>query len=372
MREIALFKCDLDSAALAVVRPVFASGQLVSGPNVAALENDISELAGGRAAVAVSDMTHALALALRLSDVGTGDEVLTLSFNCLASTAAISSVGAVPVWVDVDPRSASMSVEDLGAAISRRTKAVIVYHVAGYPADLSGVKRVCDDRGLTLIEDANNALGAWVDNCPVGTVGDFAVFSFYANRQVNAVEGAVLVCSDPAMASKAMRLRRYGIDVARFRDKFGEIDPIADIETIGMAASLPNVNAALARHGLGSLAERLEQTRVNVSVLSGRLSQVAGLVPVAWRSNARPSFWVWLVLTEQRDKLLLDLKSNGIQCSKLHHPNHTYSGFKSAARHLPGTAILTDQALGLPCGWWLNAEALSRIGDTIRASLSNQ
>jgi perosamine synthetase len=366
--QISIFNCQLERAALDLLEPVFAAGQLAAGPHVPALEEAISAYLQSGSVVAMGDMTHALTLALQLAEVGPGDEVLTLSFNCLSSNSAICAAGATPVWVDIDPQRATMSVEDAKQVITKKTKAVIVYHVAGYPADLAQLRQFCDAHRLVLIEDANNAIGAIDAGQAIGSVGDFAVVSFYANRQINAIEGAALVCRDPAKADAARRLRRFGIDTKRFRGSNGEIDPSVDVPVIGMSSALTNVNAALARHGLQSLSTRLAKTRDNAALLTTLLDGAPDVASVTWASGSLPSFWTYLVLCEERDQVLTGLKSNGIDCTKLHQPNHLYSGFNATARELPGTASFARRALAIPCGWWLSEADIHRVAIALRTS----
>lgn len=366
MSTVPLFKCDLDQDAAELVRSVFESGSLAAGAYVTAVENKCADMFSGRPVVACSDMTHALTLALQLAGVGPGDEVLTLSYNCLSSNSAIAAIGAKPVWVDIDPERASMSIDSAEAGITPKTKALVVYHVAGYPADLESLAALCQRKGLVLIEDANNAIGASINGKTLGTVGDFAVFSFYANRQVNGIEGAVLVCRDVQSAQAARRLRRFGIDAPIFRDASGEIDPAADIATIGMSAALTNVNAALALQGLEQLGDKLERTRQNAAFLRDSLHGVRGLRPVCVPATANPAYWVWLTRCDDRDRVLVNLKKLGIQCSKLHQPNHSYSGFDAKTRPLPGTARFMEEVLALPCGWWLDEQDLRFVVDAIR------
>lgn len=363
---VALFDCRLGPEAQAVLQPVLASGQLAAGPNVAGLEQDLAAYLGGGRVVALGDMTHALTLALQLAGIGPGDEVLTLAYNCLSSNTAIAQVGAVPVWVDIDPALACLSVADCEAARTPRTRAVIVYHVAGYPAPLEALRAFCDQHHLVLIEDANNALGARWNGRPVGLVGDFAVFSFYANRQVNGIEGAALVCPDEATAREAWRLRRFGIDMTTFRDPLGEINPASDVPRIGMSSPLSHVNATLARHQLRTLDERLARNRRHVAWLGQALAGVEGIDPIGWPEQADPAFWVWLVRCEQRDRVLAGLKRQGIQCAKLHQPNDVYTGFGSPRRPLVQTDRFMAGILALPCGWWLTEQDLASVADGVR------
>ena len=368
MAPILLFDCRPEPAALEALAPVLASGQLASGPNVPALEQALANYLQRTDVICLGDATHALALALQLAGVEPGHDVLTLSYNCMSSNAAIAHVGATPVWVDIDEDTATISLADCERAITPRTKALVVYHVAGYPAPLPALRAFCDSHRIALIEDANNALAATLDARKIGTFGDFAVFSFYANRQVNGVDGAALVCPDGATAAGARRLRRYGIDVPRFRDARGEIDARSDIPRIGMSSPLNHVQATLALAHLRTLDVRVDRNRRHVQTLAGRLADVHAVRPIAWEAGAQPAFWTWLVRCGDRDTLLERLKGRGVQCSKLHQPNDVYSGFGSAARALPHTARFIDEILALPCGWWLADSTLELLADEVRAA----
>lgn len=366
---VPLFDCRIDSAGIAAADAVLESGQLAAGPHVAALEAELSARVGGRPVVVLSDMTQALELALRLAGIGAGDPVATLSYNCLSSNAAIARVGAAPLWVDIVPETASMDVEHARARLADGARALVVYHAAGYPADVRALRRLCDAAGAVLIEDANNALGAQLPGGgAAGTIGDFAIFSFYANRQVNAVEGGALVCPSEEVAARVRHLRRFGIDQSRFRDPRGEIDPGADVPEIGVGATLPNVNAALARHNLALLDARLEQVRANAAAMSVALAELPGVVPVRAVGDAMPVHWGLLLLCTDRDARIDRLKAAGIGCSKLHQPNHVYSGFVRDAAALPGTARFMEGLLAVPCGWWVGPDERQEIIAAIRGN----
>lgn len=366
-----LFDCRIAGEAAEVVTRVLASGQVAAGPAVAQLEQEIATELGAAHVISMSDSTHALTMALLLAGVTRGEDVLVLSFNCLSSTSAITAVGARPVWVDIDPRTASLAVEDCKAALTPRTRALVLYHVAGYVGPAYQLRAWCDEHGLALIEDANNALGASCSGVPVGTIGDFAVFSFYPNRQVSSIDGAALVCRDAVHARRAASLRRFGIDAPRFRDARGEIAPDCDIPEVGMSASLNQVHAALALHHLRSLRDRVTRARSNVQWLTSHAAGLPGVYPVNWTTADSPAFWVWLILVQdqRRDVVMGHLKARGIICSTLHHPNHYYSAFDTSQRHLPGTSSLMREVLALPCGWWLKQSDLSRILQTLSDAL---
>ena len=193
---VRLFKPAWSAAAEDAALAVLRSGQIASGPRIDEFQNKLASLVERAHMVCTNDMTSAMVLSLQLAGVGPGDEVMTLAYSCMSSNSAITRVGAKPVWVDIDPETASLAVTDLARALTPRCKAVTLYHVAGYPGPAEAVAAFCHERGLTFIEDCNNALGATLAGAPVGRFGDYAVYSFYPNRQINAIEGGAVSCPD--------------------------------------------------------------------------------------------------------------------------------------------------------------------------------
>lgn len=260
-----------------------------------------------------------------------------------------------------------MSVSDLERALSPKTKAVLLYHMAGYAGPTAEIKAICRTHGIVLIEDCNNALGATQHGAPVGTIGDYAVFSFYPNRQINALEGAALVCPDARSAARALRLRRFGIDTATFRDAIGEINPVSDIPEIGLSASFSQLSAAVGLTQFESLADRLQKTRLNADTLHAELADVPGIEVIAALPETLPAYWAFLILSDNRDLVLTRLKKRGIGASKLHHRNDAYSGFHAEARSLPGTDNFSRRIIGLPCGWWLGEQEISTVVTAVKS-----
>jgi len=340
---------EMEAATLAVLR----SGLIASGSKVSELELAFADLVGREHVVSTSDLTSAVTLALHLAGVRAGDEVATIAFSCLQSNSPIARLGARPVWIDIDPTTMSMSVEDLVERLTPSVKAVMVYHVAGYPADAERIAVLCRDRGIPLIEDCNNAIGATLKKRPVGIHGEYAVYSFYPNRQINGIDGGMLATPDAATAARATRLRRFGIDVKSFRDLRGEINPDSDAPEIGWSAALSHLHAAVALSQLNTLEDRRARTHVVAANLSEGLSGLQHVRPVETVAGAVSAYWGFLVQAKQRDALLAHLKANRIHSSILHQRNDWYSGFGTLRQDLPGTGVAMDQVLALPCGWWL-------------------
>ncbi len=348
---------EMEAAAL----EVFRSGQIASGPKVAALEHAFAAVAGREHIVSTNDLTSAVLLALHLSGVRAGDEVATVAFSCLQSNSPIACLGATPVWIDIDPETMSMSVEDLAAKLTTSVKAVMVYHIAGYPSDTLRIAAMCRERGIPLIEDCNNAIGATLDGRPVGVAGEYAVYSLYPNRQINGIDGGMLATPDATTAARATRLRRFGVDATSFRDARGEINPESNVPEIGWSAALNNLNAAVALSQLNTLVERTKRTIAVADKLTNTLGNLNKLRPIRPVLSAIPAFWGFLVLSESRDELLVHLKAQGIKSSIFHQRNDWYTGFGKPRAELPGTELVMNQLLALPCGWWLTDNQIKEL-----------
>lgn len=348
---------EMEVATLEVLR----SGQIASGPKVTALEHAFSAVAGREHIVSTNDLTSAVLLALHLAGVRAGDEVATVAFSCLQSNSPIARLGARPVWIDIDPETMSMSVEDLAAKLNSSVKAVMVYHVAGYPSDTRRVATLCRDRGIPLIEDCNNAIGATIDGRPVGVVGEYAVYSLYPNRQINGIDGGILATPDAVTAARATRLRRFGVDAPTFRDARGEISPNSDVPEIGWSSALNNLNAAVALSQLNTLSDRTDRTKATVTHLAAALTGLRRIRLVQPIPGAISACWGFLVLSEYRDAMLEHLKAYGIKSSIFHQRNDWYTGFGTPRADLPGTQLVMNQILALPCGYWLTDAQINEI-----------
>lgn len=364
-KSIPLFGIYAEKNIGEVVQDIISKGQIAAGKFVTDFAQAFGKLTDQRHVVTVNDMSNAIQIALRLSNVGIGDKVLASSYACMSTNAPIATIGATPVWVDVNAETGLMSPDALEKAITPECKAVIVYHLAGYPAEIEKIAAICTKYNLKLIEDCDNALLASVNGKQVGTFGDFAIFSFYPNRQLNATEGGALCCKRSEDAARAIKLRRYGIDIPNFRGADGEINPESDIPEIGWAATLNNVCSAIGLSQISSVEQRIEMSRAVARKYKQAFQGVPGLTIVPHESNVSPSYWVYLVKLENRDLILCQLKTLGVSVSKIHHLTSLYSGFGCEPVSLPGTQAFFDKVIGLPCGWWLSNDDVDFIIEEI-------
>jgi perosamine synthetase len=372
MKNIPLFGVvnlpEMEAIAIEVLR----SGRIAGGEYITKFETEFGKMVGQANVVSTIDMTSAMHLALRLTGVKPGDEVLTIAFTCMSSSSAIAQCGGVPVWVDVQPSSVEMDVADLASKITHNTRAVILYHVAGYPGPAAEVAKLCKQHGIVLIEDCNNALFATRGGEQAGTHGDFAVYSFYPNRQLNTTEGGALICKSADMAAKARKLRRFGIDSNTFRNSIGEISPTSDIPEVGWAFTMNNLCAALGLAQLPTVTQRMQKTRSNVDALTKKITDFSGLQFVPAFADSKPAYWVLLLFVDNRDLVITSMKQQGVQVSSIHHRNDAYTGFQgSHSTTLPNTSELQKQVLGIPCGWWLSDENLDAIAKALNTAMAS-
>lgn len=361
-----------DSTEKAMIE-TFRTGAIASGSNVSLLESQLSGMLGLDDLVTLADMTSAIYFALLLSGVTCGDRVMTTSFACLATTSAIAQLGAEPVWVDLDKETLTFCCDDAKEKLCSRVKAVLVYHVAGYPADSQRIFEFCESHNLKLIEDCNNAMFAQIGDSYVGNTGHYSVFSFYPNRQINGIEGGALYCKNKDDRDRARRLRRYGIDSLNFRDQDGEIRVDLDIKEHGWSLTMNNLNCAVAVAQLDDAESRVETARNNARVVFDSLKDIEQLVFIAPTLTAKPSFWVLLALTECRDVVLKRLKKQGVMVSKLHQCNDQYSFFRSSAfnSHLPVTREIEKEIIAFPIGWWISRQQLNDMISKIKLTYSS-
>ena len=234
---------EIDADTIAEVGKVLASGWITSGPKVLAFESALSALFGGRPVRAFSNGTATMEVALRLADIGPGDEVITTAITWVATANVIVAVGAKPVFVDIDPRTRNIDLDAVESAITPRTRAIMPVYLAGLPVDMGRLYDIARRHGLRVIEDAAQAIDSRWNEQRIGSLGDLVSFSFQANKNITCAEGGCLVLNSEEEAVRAERLRLQGV----VRDGLDGMDVV----TPGGKFNLTDINATI---GLGQLA----------------------------------------------------------------------------------------------------------------------
>lgn len=373
LRSIPLYKAHVPPGIGQELDPLFATGQLAGGPAVDAFQGSLGEFLGNPRVLLTGDVSSSISLALMLAGVQPEDEVVMSPLVCLATSCPVANQFARIKWCDVDPETGNLDPDSLRQSLTSQTRAIIVYHWAGNPADMDAILTVASERGVPVIEDAGEALGAEFMGRKIGAIGsDYSVFSFYPNRHITTIEGGAIAFKDEATWERGRWLRRYGIHQPSFRLPNGEINPDSDIRQAGLNTYMNQVSAFIGLKQMEWLPGILERHRSNASYYNSRFHGHKRIRPLRALGAANSAHWVYTILTDKRDELMIHLKSHGIQCSKVHIRNDHYSCFGSADHQLPGVDKFSQQALGIPCGWWVDLEGIRYICERIEEFFSQE
>jgi perosamine synthetase len=356
---------DISDRERELVQQVLASGTLSGGPMIEEFEQRIGRLLGVREAVAVSSGTAGLHAAVIAAGLRPGDEVLTTPFSFVASTNCILYERAVPVFVDIDPATLNLDPARLEAAITPRTRGIVVVHVFGQPADMDPILEIAKRHRLFVIEDACEALGAEYKGRAVGTLGDAAVFAFYANKQITTGEGGVVASQSPETAAVIRELRNQGRAPG---------DSWLMHSRLGFNYRLSELHAAI---GVGQL-ERFETLLANrARIARGYNERLAGderiELPRVAPYTTRMSWFVYVVRLPRdidRDSVILRLQERGIPARPYFPPIHLQPYARDHFKYAPGTLGVTEQeaarTLALPFHGGLSDQQLDYICSSLR------
>ena len=338
---------------------VLYSGQIAEGQQVSQFEERFSDHFHLPNVLAMSSGTAALHAALTLAGVLPGDEVISTPMTAEPTNTSILYCGAKVVWADVDPRSGNADPDSIRQSITAKTKAIVVVHYAGYPVRLTEIRSISDEFGIPLIEDCAHALGATYDGKAVGTVGDFGIFSFQAIKHMTTVDGGVLTVADPELMTAAKKFRWFGMLKGIPRTE-------VDIQTVGYKYNMSNVNATIGLVQLNHISSIVNCHISNGQYYDAQLQSIPGVDFARCDAAAKPSYWLYTLLSDHAEDIEKALNAAGVMASKLHRPNNFHSIFKSSKKPLPGLDQFYKRLLHIPCGWWVTDEDRERIVDVIK------
>jgi dTDP-4-amino-4,6-dideoxygalactose transaminase len=365
-KTIPLFKPYFPDSIGERIADVLSSGQISSGPFVARFEGLLREFLGNPWVTTSGDVSTALTLCLFQAGVRPGDDILMSPLVCLSTSCPVLNLFAHIRWCDVDPLTGNLDPADLARRITPRTKAIVVYHWAGNPADLDAIHAIARDNHLSVIEDAGEALGAEYHGRKIGATGsDYTVFSFYPNRHLTTIDGGAIACARERDFEKLRWLKRYGIHQPSFRDKNGEIDPESDIPIAGWNSYMNEVAATIGVAQMEHLSSIIARHHENGLYYDERLATVPGITVLKRPLKTRSAYWVYTFLARERDRLLRTLRQQGVYASKVHLRNDRYTCFGTDRTVLPGVDQFSDHCLSIPCGWWVNEDERAKIAKII-------
>lgn len=346
----------------AAIQRVVSRADFVLGEEVASFERDFAAFCGAAQCVGVGSGTAALQLALAACGIGPADEVITTTHTFIATSEAISSVGAKPVFVDIEADGYNIDPYQLEAAITPRTRAILPVHLYGQPADMAPIMEIARRHDLKVIEDAAQAHGAVYRDRAVGTFGDAACFSFYPGKNLGAYgDAGAVVTSDAAIADRLRLLRNHGR-----RDKYEHL-----IE--GYCERLDALQAAVLRVKLPHLATWNERRRAHAATYRELLGKLEVALPPA-KPDTVPVYHLFVIRTANRDGVQKLLASRGI-ATGIHYPiplhlQPAYHQLGYAKGSFPRTERAAAEILSLPMYAELSPEQLARVAEAIAEALA--
>lgn len=341
---------------------VLRSGQYILGPEVEAFEKSFAAFCGvNEAGVAVANGTDALVIALRAACVAPGDHVVTSPFTFFASAGAIAWMGAIPRLADVELDTGLLDVEQAARACDAKTTAILPVHLYGQMVDMRAFRSLCDQRGISLVEDCAQSHGAQRDGVQCGQLGDAAAFSFYPTKNLGACgEGGLVLSRHPKVAQKARRIREHGSPVRYTHAELGTNSRMQGFQGAALNCKLPHLPAWNAR--------RAQHAARYDAALRGS----SAVLPLARRANTTHvyhQYTVRIVGKVAREAVIEALKAQGI-AAQIHYPSPVH--FQEAAKpwgyrpgDFPNAERLAREVLCLPIHPFLSDADVDRVASAV-------
>jgi dTDP-4-amino-4,6-dideoxygalactose transaminase len=353
MKNIPLAKPLIGRLENRAVGRVLKSGGLAQGPEVAKFEKMFSKHVGEQECVAVNSGTSGLHIALLSLGIGSGDEVIVPSFTFAATANCVALAGAVPVFVDIDPVTFNLDPEKIESAISKKTKAIVIVHLYGLPASMDEINKIAKKYSLLVVEDAAQAHMAAINDQPVGTFGDAAVFSFYPTKNMTSGEGGMVVLRDSEVARRCRLLRNQGMEI-RYQN-----------EVVGFNLRMTDIHASIGIVQLRRLPVWTEKRIQNANFLSEKiLSARTPLTPHGYRHV----FHQFTIRIEgNRDLVSEKLTSRGIG-NAVYYPTpvHRLPSF-DLDLELTESDLAAKEVLAIPIHPSLTRRQLKRIATEVES-----
>lgn len=343
---------------------VMRSGMIAQGPEVAAFEGEFADhFVQGRPTVAVNSGTSGQHLGLLAAGIGPGDEVIVPSFTFAATGNSVALTGATPVFADIEPEYFSLDPAAVRAAITPRTKGIMPVHLYGHPFLVDEIQQIAREHGLMIFEDAAQAHGASWQGKPVGTLGDFAMFSLYPTKNMTSGEGGMVSCVSEEVARRVRLLRNQGMEKQY------------ENEVVGFNARMTDIHAAIGRVQLTKVDGWTAKRQRNAEVLNAGLAGVSGVQVPKVADGAVHVYHQYTIRVEagERDRLRQALQEEHGVGSGVYYPipNHRLPSLAGYAPglELPETERAAGEVLSLPVHPSLSEGDLARVVAGVTAVL---
>jgi perosamine synthetase len=359
----------------AAAAAAIASGWVAQGPRVAKFEDAFAARVGAQHGVAVSSCTAGLHLSLVVLGIGAGDEVVVPSLSFIATANAVRYVGATPVFCDVDAATLNITADTIGSVLTPATRAVIVVHQAGTPADLDSIHAVCDPLGILVVEDAACAVGSTYQGRSVGGTSELAAFSFHPRKLLTTGEGGMITTSRPEWATRLRRLREHGMSVSAAERSQTSAPVVEEYLETGFNYRMTDVQAAIGIVQLTRLDAMVARRRLLALRYQERLAGIEGLVtagdPPSGTTNFQ-SFWITLPDATRSDNraVLTQLAARGISARRGIMASHLEPAYAGHAHGpLPVTERLTSRSVILPLFHQMTDDEHERVVAAVQSAV---
>jgi len=359
-KKITSFNCTLSQDVITNSSEILKNGTLIDGIEVNKFEKKLSKYLNNKNILAVSDLSSAIYLILKNLNLKKNDEVISISYNCLSSTAPILKAGLKPLWCDIKTNYPEISLDHCQKIITKKTKVLILYYIGGYVQNPLAVKKFCQKNNLIFIEDVNCGLGSKYKNKKLGCFGNYSVFSFYPNRILSSINGGAISFPSSKKLKKIRKEINYGINKKNVNSK--NLVTNNNIKNIGFFNKFLNLSASIANKNFNTLNSKISLIKKNkkffdLNINNRYIKKIQNIESY----DSVP--WVYFLKSKKSNKIINYLIKNNIESNKLHYMVHKYKGFSKYSKNnqLKNTEFFYKNIFSIPCGWWLKESDLKKI-----------
>ena len=370
--EIPLVRPYFDSEELEEIKKVLDSGWVTQGPKVKEFEDKITDYLGVKHAIAVTNCTSALHLALLCIGIKGGDEVLVADYTFPATGHAVLYCRAKPVFVDTDLKTYNINPELIEEKITERTKAIIPVHTFGQPTEMDKIMEIAEEYNLKIIEDAACALGARYKNRYAGTIGDIGCFSFHARKGITTGEGGIVVTNNEKLASKIRNLSVFGMTSAWDKERSDKFI-IPEFVDVGYNYKMSDITAAVGVAQLRKLDRIIERKRELAKYWDEKLQEMEFIEPPYVSENVTHIYQSYVALVDKRinrNKLIEILVKKGIQTQIGTYASHIQPVYNSSDK-CPNSLEIFNRSLALPMYYMLKEEDIDVAAMHLKEALED-
>lgn len=389
MRQIDLFKVYMAESSASEVAKVLQSGYIGQGPKVDEFEKNLRQYLERDYVITLNSGTSGLHLALALlkrpanntsmdgyslyenhwPGIQDGDEVLATPLTCTASNFPILANGLKIKWVDIDPQTLNMDLDDLERKITSKTKAIMLVHWGGYPNDLDRIKQIQNKAyqlygfSPAVIEDGAHSFGSKYKGKHLGNHGNIVMYSFQAIKHITSIDGGALVLPHRDLYTRAKLMRWYGIDREGNRKDFR---CETDIEEWGYKFHMNDVCATVGIENLKHVDSIITRHQENAKYYDIHLQNVDKVTLLTRHHGHESSFWIYSMIVEDRDAFMKHMKNCGIVVSQVHERNDKHTCVREYKTPLPTLDKVIGKVVSIPVGWWVTDEDREYIVNCIK------